>query len=78
MTQYIDNARNWMDAHGVLAQIKREVHINNLEAELEVLKRENEQLRKQVAELNSESYVGCSRVVSKIRKMHGTSDSKQA
>ena len=54
MTHYIENARDWMESHGVLAQIKRSVHINNLHAEIEHLRRENEQLKKQVVHLEYE------------------------
>jgi len=45
MVQVLSKMSNWMEDHGVLAQIKRSYHINNLEADLEKLRRENSQLR---------------------------------
>lgn len=45
MADVFDKVSHWMDAHGVLAQIKRSYHINNLEADIENLRRENSKLR---------------------------------
>ena len=45
MADVLDKVTHWIDAHGVLAQIKRSYHINNLVADIENLRRENLKLR---------------------------------
>ncbi len=51
MGQALAKMSSWMEDHGVLAQIKSSYRINNLEADLENLRRENSKLRSENEQL---------------------------